>query len=52
MAVTDTDSGSKYVRIDHFWRNVGGIVDMEGRPKYRKLVMFVNLYFVYFYALS
>ena len=42
MAATDTDNDSKYVCIDHFWRNVGGIVDMEGRPKYRKLVTFVN----------
>jgi hypothetical protein len=43
MAATDTDNDSKYVRIDHFWRNVGGIVDIEGRPKYLKLVTFVNL---------
>ena len=43
MAATGTDNDSKYVCIDHFWRNVGGIVDMEGRPKYQKLVTFVNL---------
>jgi hypothetical protein len=43
VAATDTDNDSKYVRIDHFWRNVGGIVDIEGRPKYLKLVTFVNL---------
>ena len=43
VAATGTDNNSKYVCIDHFWRNVGGIVDMEGIPKYRKLVTFVNL---------
>ena len=42
-AATDTDKDSKYVCIDHFWRNVGSIVDMEGRPKYQKLVTFVIL---------
>ena len=43
MAASNTDIDSKYVCIDHFWWNGGGIVDMEGRPKYQKLVMFVNL---------
>ena len=43
VAATDTDNNLKYVCIDHFWRNVGGITDMEGRPKYWKLVTFVNL---------
>ena len=43
MAATNTDSNWKYVHIDYFWRNVGGIVDMEGRPKYQKLVTFVNI---------
>ena len=43
VAASNTDIDSKYVCIDHFWRNGGGIVDMEGRPKYQKLVMFVNL---------
>ena len=42
LAATDTDKDSKYVCIDHVLRNVGGIVDMEGKPKYQKLVTFVN----------
>ena len=38
MAATNTDNDSKYVCINHFWRNVGSVVDMEGRPKCQKLV--------------
>ena len=43
VAATDTDNNLKYVCLDHFWRKVVGIVDMEGRLKYQKLIMFVNL---------
>ena len=43
MAATDTDNNLKYVRIDHFWKNIGSIVDMKRRPKHQKLVTFVNL---------